>query len=495
MALISPIFAVFYPGESVLKSVFIKRIKQRVTLDPIVLKFGGSSVAKVSHWKTIAIQLKKQLSREKQPILVLSALKDVSNQLEALLHKAVNGYFQSTIDDIFEQHSLFAKQLEIEIDDELSRWKEELTLCCREIHQARIIAPKQHANVLSFGELLSTIIGSRYLEHCGFKVSTLDARKLLTSISQPDEWHHYTSASCHYDRDVKLSNQLEELSRTSSSIVVTQGFIAADKKGDTVLLGREGSDTSAAYLAAMYGAQELQIWTDVSGVFSTNPKEVTDAKQISQLSYRQAHMMAKFGAKVLHPKVIEPAEKNQISVSVRSTWKPELAGTNISNESLPINAVLAVVEVKEAIMLVFQFYEHRVGCCLIESSLSKLGFDTILHEQVRHKSYFIVTYSNTDLSCPDLDDLRQSLDAEIDAVKYHGILISIIGSRTNGHWADKALNVVGEHLSPVQWRVFREIGEERDNDRCEHTATINFFAFGDKSLELTKLLHRRLVSG
>lgn len=158
----------------------------------------------------------------------------------------------------------------------------------------------------------------------------------------------YLSATCGFAPDAALRQRLS----TASAVVVTQGFIASDAEGQTVLLGRGGSDTSAAYLAAKLSAARLEIWTDVPGMFSANPRSTPAARQLRTLTYDEAQEIATAGAKVLHPRCILPARQYQIPLYVFATQAPELEGTLLT--ALPVNeaAQVKAVCVKKGVTLV-----------------------------------------------------------------------------------------------------------------------------------------------
>jgi diaminopimelate decarboxylase/aspartate kinase len=178
------------------------------------------------------------------------------------------------------------------------------------------------------GELMSTSIGSAYLNSVGLKSSWLDARSILqsktsrrTTISQT-----YLSAVCDYEYN---DESLSTVERLESDVVVTQGFIAKSSEGSTVLLGRGGSDTSAAYIASKIGAKRLEIWTSVPGMFSANPSQVPSARMLLNLDYEEAQELASSGAKVLHPRCIEPVRNSKIPLHIRWTDNPSTPSTEI----------------------------------------------------------------------------------------------------------------------------------------------------------------------
>ena len=135
-------------------------------------------------------------------------------------------------------------------------------------------------------------------------------------------------------------------------VIITQGFIASDSEGNTVLLGRGGSDTSAAYLAAKLQAARLEIWTDVPGMFSANPRSTPTARLLRSLHYDEAQEIASNGAKVLHPRCILPARQYRIPLHVYATQTPDLEGTVISHEGGDGAAQVKAICIKKSITLV-----------------------------------------------------------------------------------------------------------------------------------------------
>ncbi|MGX5201084.1 aspartate kinase [Aliikangiella sp. IMCC44632] len=307
----------------------------------VVLKFGGSSVAEPAHWHTISHAVAQKHQQGLRPILVFSALKNVSNLLEALLHQALAGVHPNALQQLKELHINFASQLHLEVNELLRPIFEQLNEDCSAITKSQQISPQRHAKILAAGELLSTTIGCHYLNQCteltqiGLSCHWLDIRKVLIANPQPDPWHQYTSATCDYQYSASLDQTLSDLNK----VIVTQGFIAANELGETVLLGREGSDTSAAYIGAKLKACSIEIWTDVPGIFTTNPRELSRARQIKSLTYQQAHHLAALGAKVLHPRALSPAQEYQIPVQVKSTSLPKETGTTIGKEAIEGEAI------------------------------------------------------------------------------------------------------------------------------------------------------------
>lgn len=196
------------------------------------------------------------------------------------------------------------------------------------------VTPARHARILAHGELLSTRLGAHWLASRGLPAAWLDARDVLRAVDDdgPERAEHYLSARCAYAPSAEARARVEA---TRAPIVVTQGFVARDGDGDTVLLGRGGSDTSAAYFAALIDAERLEIWTDVPGLFTADPRVVRDARLLRQVSYAEAEALGALGAKVLHPRSIEPVREHRIPIRLGWTARPDVLGTRINGMRVP----------------------------------------------------------------------------------------------------------------------------------------------------------------
>jgi diaminopimelate decarboxylase/aspartate kinase len=202
---------------------------------------------------------------------------------------------------------------------------------------------------MAAGELLLTPIAARFLAARGLRVQEVDARTLLRAERQAGALRgSVLSAVCGFAPDAALRSRLDAL----APILLTQGFIASDEDGHTVLLGRGGSDTSAAYLAARLSAQRLEIWTDVPGMFSANPRATPSARLLRTLHYDEAQEIATSGAKVLHPRCILPARHYGIPLHVYATQVPELEGTVISAAAGDGTAQVKAVCTKKGLTLI-----------------------------------------------------------------------------------------------------------------------------------------------
>ena len=301
--------------------------------DPwVLLKFGGTSVSTPDCWETIAKILRERISEGFRPLVVCSALSQVSNQLEdglvdALLGREPSGF----VDALRERHRRLAADLGLEPDDEqieaeVARLDERLT----GVSMLREASPRVEAEILSAGEMLSTRIGAAWLEKQGLSTRWLDARTLLSAEDHGDDRsRQYLSADCGPGTDPELAGCL---SGHAEAVLLTQGFVARAPDGGTALLGRGGSDTSATLLAERLRAHHVEIWTDVAGLFSADPRVAPDAQRVERLGFDETMELTTRGAKVLHPRSLAPARRAGVPIHVRCTRDPVSPGTLIDEE-------------------------------------------------------------------------------------------------------------------------------------------------------------------
>ncbi|MGP8034410.1 MAG: bifunctional aspartate kinase/diaminopimelate decarboxylase [Steroidobacteraceae bacterium] len=316
----------------------------------IVLKFGGTSVATLSNWTNIAQVAADRRAGGARVLIVHSAVSGITDRLERLLVAAIEGGHESELRAIEERHQRLAAELGVPLGEELERQFAELRELAAGIALAREVSDRTRARVLATGELMATRVGARFLAARGLEVAWVDARTLLRA----EERHSASakssvlSAVCSFAPDEALAERLATL----PPLLVTQGFIASDGEGSTVLLGRGGSDTSAAYLAAKLRAQRLEIWTDVPGMFSANPRATPTARLLRSLHYDEAQEIATSGAKVLHPRCILPLRQQRIPLHIYATQAPHLEGTVLSAEGGEGGAQVKAVCTRKGITLI-----------------------------------------------------------------------------------------------------------------------------------------------
>lgn len=300
----------------------------------VVLKFGGTSVSTRARWETIGnlalAKLQAILEPGDQPhvLIVVSALSGVTDQLKALCDAFADDEKSAEIcTKLIARHQQMALDLgfttpPVAVQELLQRL------------QALIVDTRRpscsfawQADVLAMGELLSSNLGAAFLHQRGLAIRCLDAREYLTSVGAPNDsaWSRYLSANCQPVASLEAQHSLEQL----APCLITQGFIARNLAQETVILGRGGSDTSAAYFGALLNARAVEIWTDVPGMFSANPRKAPNARLLKKLDYDEAQEIATTGAKVLHPRCLGPVREARVPMWIKDTTRSHLEGTQI----------------------------------------------------------------------------------------------------------------------------------------------------------------------
>lgn len=305
----------------------------------LVLKFGGTSVSRRHRWDTIGRLAKKRADEQQARVLVVvSALSGVTNELTAIADGAADS--SERVARLEQRHREFVAELELDADAVLGARLAALRGLLEDPRAAGRSLDWQ-ADVLAQGELLSSTLGAAYLAAQGLDFGWMDARHWLQASILPNQsaWSQRLSVSCATAPD---SDWRRAFAAQEPRMLLTQGFIARHGDGGTAILGRGGSDTSAAYFGALLGAQRVEIWTDVPGMFSANPREVPDARLLTRLDYYEAQEIATTGAKVLHPRSIKPCRNAGVPMAILDTERPELPGTSIDDKAATVPGVKAV---------------------------------------------------------------------------------------------------------------------------------------------------------
>jgi diaminopimelate decarboxylase/aspartate kinase len=316
----------------------------------VVLKFGGTSVSSAANWHNIAAVVRARLAASLRPVIVHSALSGITDGLESLLAAAVAGTHAGALEQVEARHRELARALDIVPSPQFELFMRDLKdLADLGLRQ---VEPNDglRARVMATGELLATSLGASFLNAQGIRTAWADAREVLRADSRPGATLKagLLSATCDFAPDLRLQAQWRALDQ----VVITQGFIAANDAGETVLLGRGGSDTSGSYFAAKLSAARLEIWTDVPGMFSANPRSVPTARLLRALHYDEAQEIASNGAKVLHPRCILPLRQYKIPLHVYATQAPGLEGTIVSANVADSAAQVKAIAIKKGITLV-----------------------------------------------------------------------------------------------------------------------------------------------
>jgi len=316
----------------------------------VVMKFGGSSVSTANSWEMIARLVRRRLDDGLRPVIVQSALQGVSNALATLLETALAGDSGDGLDAIRQRHYELANDLDIDGPGLLDDALHELGQLIAGVRLVREVSVRVRVRIMALGELMASRLGAAYLEKAGLPVAWMDARDLLTSSNRSNRarTRDFLSATC----DTEVDEALQDKLRDAGQVVLTQGFIARNPQGQTVLLGRGGSDTSAAYFAARLQARRLEIWTDVPGMFTANPHVVPSARLLVALHYDEAQELASAGSTVLHPRCLSPLRRYSIPLFIRCTTEPELDGTVISSVTEEVEPQVKGICIRNGLTLV-----------------------------------------------------------------------------------------------------------------------------------------------
>ncbi len=342
-----------------------------------VYKFGGASVKDARGIKNLA----KIIEKERDLVVVVSAFGKTTNALEKVLKSWMDKdkTYIDHLDNIYSYHSSIAEELfpsvnyvKDKIDIFFKKLKDYLKSTEKSMYDF------DYDQIVSYGELWSTIIVAEYLRESGLKAEWIDIRSVLMTDKR------YRDANILWDESIRNVSAVFNFNK--SSIIVTQGFIGGTPDGYSTTLGREGSDYTAALLANILDAESVTVWKDVPGLLNADPKWLPDARKLDEMSYREAVEMTFSGAKVIHPKTIKPLQNKGIPLYVKSFITPEEKGTKVVadptlKEILPVfikkeNQILISILPKDFSFVmgdnlsrIFQlFLEYGIKVNLVEAS-------------------------------------------------------------------------------------------------------------------------------
>lgn len=344
----------------------------------VVHKFGGSSVADADCFRRVAEILESQ--REPRLAVVLSACRGVTDALLNVIALAErqDSQYRGELAVLRTRHAKIAESLLTPESARLylasfDRDMHDIEGVLHTVELTRSAARNVSDLIAGFGEIWSTQLFHRYLEARGARggaIQWVDARRALMV-----EWSALGPAVQWPESQQRLA---ELVSADFTGTLVITGFIASDRRGVQTTLGRNGSDFSASIFGALLDAKEIQIWTDVDGVLSADPRRVPDATVIDSLSYNEAMELAYFGAKVIHPQTMAPAVGRDIPIWIRNTFAPEKPGTVICanpQSILPVKGItsiesIALINIEGAGMIGVPGTAHRLFGALREEGIS-----------------------------------------------------------------------------------------------------------------------------
>lgn len=297
-----------------------------------VMKFGGTSVATAERMRTVA-ELAAQALEEGRVVVVASAVSGVTNLLVEGAAAAADGAPLATAAGFREVHAAIRRELseldgkaDIALAQILEALAMELEDLLRGVALLRECSPSVLAHLSGLGERASCALLAALLRGRGLAPLELDPRQLLTCTGDPLQATPLPKL---------IRERFQEFREGTAPLALMPGFFGGDPQGKTLSLGRGGSDYSAALVAAAVEAALLEIWTDVDGIYTADPRLVPEAQSVPEVSFEEAMELAHFGAKVLHPKTIQPARERGITVRVCNSFAPHLPGTLVKAHAAP----------------------------------------------------------------------------------------------------------------------------------------------------------------
>ena len=353
-----------------------------------VLKFGGSSVANAENIKK-AVSIIQQ-PQYKKSIIVFSAFGGVTDLLIKTGTDAAQGneQYKETLTALEKRHIDTAKGL-LPVTTQsscLSNIKQqfnELEDICEGVFRLGELSKRTQDRIISFGELLSSKIINAYLQSTQVNSEWLDSRELIKTNS------NFGFAAV----DFAVTNQriIEKISTSSCTLFIAPGFIASDADHHTTTLGRGGSDYTASIFAAALNVEDLEIWTDVTGMMTADPRWVSHARTIVHTSYREAMELSHFGAKVIYPPTIQPAMQKGIRIWVKNTFEPDAYGTLIEELTKQDGEIITGISSINHISLLSLEGSGMVGI----PGFSKRLFEALASEKV---NVILITQSSSEHS-------------------------------------------------------------------------------------------------
>jgi aspartate kinase len=337
---------------------------------PVVMKFGGTSVADEAAIHRLVEQVASAGSDGAVPVVVVSALGGVTNDLlrAASLAAASDPSADAVLDNLRARHleltSRVATDLRGEVSGEIDARFDELGAVIRAVATLKETSPRAHDAIAAVGELLSSRIVHAALAARGVAAVWIDPRRLvITTDDYMQAWPLFEEI------DTAVPRELEG-ALAARAVPVTGGYVGATREGVTTTLGRGGSDYSAAIIGAALNAREIQIWTDVDGMLTADPRIVSSPRVVPVLSFGEASELAYFGAKVLHPSTIQPAVARDIPVRILNSRRPSAPGTLIASRgadegtgrpaAIACKRDVTVVDITSTRMLMAHGYLRRV---------------------------------------------------------------------------------------------------------------------------------------
>lgn len=404
-----------------------------------VLKFDGTSIGSIPYIKQV-VKILKNYAETSTVICVVSAIGGITDKL---LH---SGHLAQNIDANYISEFKIIKKIHLDIltgliptentlvKTQLNEQLDDLKNLLDGIFLINELSPKTSDKLVSFGELLSSFIIAETIKSDGINVSRKNSQDLIITNS------NFTKAEV--KEDLTTANIQKYFKSSTAQITILPGFVSKSIIGEITTLGRGGSDFTAALVAAALQTEQLEIWTDVSGMYTANPKLVKQAYPIKKLSYQEAMELSHFGAKVLYPPTVQPVLAKNIPLVIKNTMEPEAEGTYISNDASNNATVRGITNINDIALLTLEG-PGMVGI----PGFSKRLFETLAVHKINvifitqasseHSICFGVNHNESLLAKNSIDD---TFEYEISLQKINPIIledqlsiIALIGDQMKNH--------------------------------------------------------------
>ena len=421
----------------------------------IVKKFGGSSLADADKIRqTVSI-----VQQEKTSGLILSAMKGVTNLLVDAANMAETGdsKYKENIEEIRKKHSecmidLFNSEIPEALELSISTMIQNLSEILHGVELVRECSTKSMDLIMSFGERMNCTQVAAYLNSQSIAAEYVDSRDIIKTDS------YYGKANVNFPLSYKtIQNRLKSI---GSKIPVICGFIASDPEGRTTTLGRNGSDYTASIIGAAIDADKVEIWTDVDGVLTADPRIVENAFVIPELSIEEAMELSFFGAEVIHPYTLVPTMDKNIPVYIKNTLNPTAVGTVITNKDGKSSRIITGIASIEGLSLINVEGGGMMGmpgmASQIFSSLAEADVNIIMITQASSEHSISVLCRSEEVACA-IEKLNNNLESAIHNRKIQNIevvddlvIIAVIGE-----------NMIGE--VGLTGKLFSAVGDAKIN--------------------------------
>ena len=405
-----------------------------------VLKFGGTSVGSAKNINNV-IDILTGYSQKDSIICVVSAIGGITDKLllAGKLAQSKDTRFKETFSTIKDIHLNIINELNPSNADAIIEYTEtrlgELKNLLDGIYLINELSPKTSDKLVSFGELLSSYIISETMKNRSLSADRKNSQKLIITNS------NFTKAEVNYSLTNK--NIIDYFKTATQQITILPGFVSKSLVGEQTTLGRGGSDFTAAIVAAALKVEQLEIWTDVSGMYTTNPKLVKQAYPIEKISYQEAMELSHFGAKVLYPPTVQPVLDLEIPIHIKNTLEPEAVGTVISNDETNTTSPVKGISNIGNIALLTLEGSGMIGI----PGFSKRLFETLSQEKI---NIILITQASSEHSIclgieeKDADEAKKAIDTafenEIALNKINPIIvetnlsiIALVGDNMKNH--------------------------------------------------------------